>query len=186
VHGKTFRRFGTVFGRLGALFRPWKGQVKDWRRFWRNVPDVSFGALFWAVPGGGEGRGKSNLLVISIALGNFEFSPFACGASQYSGRSAAWLARFLGVEEVAGSSPAGPTILDYDHGRGLPEADESDPSGAFKSRRPDQASLRERGRQSLHGRSLLSRLSKFEQDARGLSLQSTFRFLGESRASHSF
>ena len=28
-----------------------------------------------------------------------------------SGRSAVWLARFLGVEEVAGSSPAGPTII---------------------------------------------------------------------------
>jgi hypothetical protein len=35
----------------------------------------------------------------------------ACGRIRRSGRGAAWLARLLGVQEVPGSNPGGPTKL---------------------------------------------------------------------------
>ena len=34
---------------------------------------------------------------------------YACGRLKASGRGAAWLARLLGVQEVPGSNPGGPT-----------------------------------------------------------------------------
>jgi hypothetical protein len=36
--------------------------------------------------------------------------PLLCYTENSSGRGAAWLARLLGVQEVPGSNPGGPTI----------------------------------------------------------------------------
>ncbi len=65
---------------------------------------------------------RANPLVVRTSFGR--------GFSIGSGRGAAWLARLLGVQEVPGSNPGGPTNLPYKYSfRGFVRVDQAAPRG---------------------------------------------------------